>query len=118
MSHLKTLDDLALELNEGSSLSATYRCNFCSNHFHEQELTPSPEGHLCHSCLEEYNQQEADNIREKKFQAIMNTLDTDDLLTLKLALTCYYEGMGDKTGCENLIRWNVRAQEALDSKKS
>lgn len=120
MSHLQTLDDLAVELNEGSrhsDMDVLLKCRFCSDHFKEEELTPSPEGHLCYSCLEEYNKQEADKIREDKFQAIMNTLDTDDLLTLKLAVSCYYEGQRDKTGLENLIRWNVRTQEAIDSKK-
>lgn len=102
---------------DNADMCLAVKCNFCDEMFREDETVKTPEGYLCPKCNELYCQQEADNLREQKFQDRLDTLDTDDLLTLKLIVTCYYEGQSDKSGSENIVRWSNRAQIALDSKR-
>lgn len=68
---------------------------------------------LCPDCAPEWKATVEEDLRERAIQMAMNNLPVDELMTLKWSLSCLYEGINDKSGCENIHQWNNRIEEAL-----
>lgn len=70
--------------------------------------------HLCATCAPLLREE----IREVNVWNALAQDDTDMLLTAKLVFADYYARLDDKSNCENLLRWNMRLEEALKGKNN